>query len=111
MIGRRRRPLLGAAVVGGVSGAVAKREIQAHSQQQEAAQTAEKLTRSEDERQKAEKRYAEDRAAWEKEKTQAQNVNVGKPTNVSGQRYCPNCGKSHVAGANFCGSCGIKLSD
>ena len=105
---------MGAVVVGGISGAVAKREIQTQSQKQEAAQTAEKLTRSEDERKQAEKRYAEERAAWEKEKAQARDINVGnKPpsTYVGGdQRYCTNCGKWHVAGANFCGDCGTKLS-
>jgi hypothetical protein len=117
MIGRRRRPLLGALVVGGVAGSVAKHEVEANNQKQATIRTTEELQRSEYERQQAEKKYAEDRAAWEREKMAAQarevaHVSQGPSTTIEGNKsYCMKCGTSHIIGANFCGNCGNKLSN
>ena len=117
MIGRRRRPVLGAIVVGGVAGSVAKREVEKNNQKQAVIKSTEELQRSEYEKQQMEKKYAEDRAAWEKERMEAQAREVSHARHalsakVGGNKiYCTNCGTSYALGTNFCGSCGSKLSN
>jgi hypothetical protein len=135
MWGPRRRPLLGAAVIAGVSTAAARREVAANNQKQFMAQQSEELRRSEYERVQAEARNKEERAAWEKERAEAkaneeklawerdaerreqerlkaEGGTVGAKANHFGEdtRYCSKCGNSYIVGANFCGHCGTKLT-
>jgi hypothetical protein len=124
MYGRRRRPLLGAAVVLGVSSAAAKREVAANNQNQAIAKQNEDLRRSEYERQQGEARHAEERAKWEREKAeQSKEQERGPGGNVKDRgvgngtrdtdgttRFCGKCGSTYKVGANFCVGCGDKLS-
>jgi biotin carboxyl carrier protein len=122
MYGRRRRPLLGAAVVLGVSSATAKREVAANNQRELAARQAEDLRRAEIERQQSEARHAADRATWEKER--AENAGKGQSGNVKSEgpgnvkvdpdgntRFCSKCGSKYNVGSNFCVGCGVRLND
>lgn len=127
MYGRRRRaPLLGAAMVVGTSHVAANRAVNAAQQKDAAARQSEELKRSEYERQQADVKYKEDKAAWERERveTKAKEERAAweremaegkKPVNVARQelgdnrKFCGNCGSPYKLGANFCIGCGTKL--
>jgi hypothetical protein len=114
MYGRRRRPLLGAAVVLGASNMAANRAVEKNNQKQFTAQQTEDLKQSEAERAAAEAKYNADRATWEKERQEGGrqgNASGGMPESKGGNtRYCGGCGNPYVVGANFCVGCGTKLT-
>lgn len=109
-------------MVMGVSSAAAKREVAANNQREQATRQAEDLRRAEYEKQQAEARHAADRVAWEKEraeksgKGQYGDVKTEGPGSVKVEsdgntRFCSKCGSKYNVGSNFCGGCGVRLSD
>jgi hypothetical protein len=128
MYGRRRRPLLGAALVMGTSSMVANRAVNSAQQKEAAARASQDLKRSEYERQQAEAKHKEEKADWENEKAEAkakeeraawekEMAEDRKPISIQARRevgndrrFCGNCGNGYALGTNFCSICGNKLT-
>lgn len=134
---RRRRPLLGAAIVMGAASAGTNRAI--NKQQTQATMTAQQqeIQKQEQEKGALEAKHKEEKAAWEKEKADQKareeraaweadmEAKYGRVPAVPGgppayeghsagggggeRKFCPSCGNGYTLGANFCTSCGSKL--
>src|SRR5271170_3087109 len=136
---RRRRPLLGAAVVMGAAHAGTNRAMQKQQTQATLSAQQQEIERQEKEKAEAEQKHRDEKAAWEKEKAdqKAKEERLvwerqmetkygatpggfpgGPPAYEGGhsaaagggeRKFCPSCGNGYTLGANFCGSCGNKL--
>jgi len=112
----------------GTSSVVANRAVNSAQQKEAAARTSEDLKMSEYERQQADAKHREEKAAWEREKAEAkareeraawekEMAEDKKSTSVHAQRefgndkrFCGNCGNGYALGTNFCSVCGNKLT-
>src|SRR5271154_7141645 len=134
---RRRRPLLGAAVVMGAASAGTNRAMQKQQTQATMSAQQQEIQRQEKEAADAEQRHREEKAAWEKEKAdqkakeerlaweaemEAKYGRIpggfpGGPPAYEGnvaaagggeKKFCPSCGNGYTVGAKFCTTCGSK---
>lgn len=134
---RRRRPVLGTALLVGAVSAGTNRainkqqtqatmtaqqqEIQKQAQEKAALENKHKEEKAAWEKEKADQKAKEERAAWEADMEAKYGRGPGFPDRPpayegngaaagGGERkFCPSCGKGYTLGANFCTSCGSKL--
>mgnify|MGYP006877403929 CR=1 FL=1 len=104
MFGRRRRPILGAAVLVGASRAAARSEVQKQTQRDAETQiavetAADRKWREERENERRTQLAIDEAIAKEKSRTENQGANM---------RYCSNCGNACERKDKFCSKCGQR---